>query len=206
MGRRRLPTGGLLSLAVVLAALAVIVVAGAKHPTRIVVGPTRVVRVHVTQRVPVRVPERVGGPSGAQGSQPILVVDGPTSAIASTTTTIAQGAVPSTTTTSIAPTTTTPTTTTTVVTASTGPTSRSGVFEGGATSATARIGPVRTVTVTVPPGLRVTLQVTCGLWHDTATAMTSVSLAVASAGAACTATFAIPQSSPQPAAWHLAST
>jgi hypothetical protein len=204
MRTRRLPSGGLAALAVVLAALAVVVVAGAPAPRTVVeriTSSTRTVRHH----------------EGTAHRHPhhrdviVTVVGTPVTHVASRTSDTppprhraSKTRRPATTTPS-APTTTTsvPVTTTTSARRAL-PTSRGGVFEGGQTTATEWLGAVRSVTVLVPEGVRVTLSVTCGFaTSPTRSEFTSVTVRVQGGGASCAATFGIPASSPQPAPWRL---
>jgi hypothetical protein len=100
----------------------------------------------------------------------------------------------------------TTTTTAPVTTTTTGPvlpTSLQGTFDGGRTTVTERLGAVRSVTVTVPVGVRVTLSVTCGFATSAATSYTSATVHVEGGSASCVAAFMIPPSSPQPAPWRL---
>jgi len=205
MRTRRLPTGGLAALAVVLAALAVVVVAGTPAPRATVERPTTTTlashhddgsrrRHHAPVATNADVDVRSSG--GTERHASVTAPPGhrttATSAPATTT-----SSPPSTTTTAE------PVTTTTSVRLAL-PTSRRGVFEGGRTTASEWLGAVRTVTVEVPGGVRVTLSVTCGfVTAPPATSFTSVTVRVQGGGAACVATFAVPSSSPQPAPWRL---
>jgi len=198
MRTRRLPTGGLAALAVTLAALAVVVVAGVPPPRTVVRVRTDVRRVTVlvpTTRRSHPAPRRAHRPStgrlaDAHGGAP-AALGAPSTPPAATTTTFLT---PSTTTT-IPPVTTT--------TAPPTPSSRRGTFEGGRTTATERLGAVRSVTVSVPVGIRVTLSVTCGLATSSATSFSSATVHVHGGGASCVATFRVPPSSPQPSSWRL---
>jgi hypothetical protein len=208
MGARRLPTGGLAALAVTLAALAVVVVAGTPAPrahrttvTRYLPGTTI-----VRYRDVIVWRDRPG--AAARGRAPSADADvTPTPVRRSPTTHRATRPRRSTTTptrpTGTTPTTTSTTTTTTVAAPGAPPTSLEGTFEGGATTASQQLGPVRTVTVSVPPGIPVKLTVTCGLAHRSATSMTSATVHVVSGGASCTAVFSVPSTTPQPAPWRL---
>ena len=206
MPTRRVPTGGLAALAVVLAALAVVVVAGARGPVFTVTrAPVYVGRLVVppTPRVAGRTPthlRRVGtATTGATSA-----TSGPPHARARARLSQARRALPITTT-STPPATTSSTTSTTVPpTAADGSaTSRSGAFEGATTSTTERLGPVRMVSVTVPAGVEVTLVVTCGLQSAHSTSTTSVSVRLAGGSATCVAQFSVPRTTAGPARWHL---
>ena len=214
MRRRRLPTGGLVSLAVVLAALAVVVVAGAPTPrTRVVVEQrTHTIWRTTTRGVSERVPRRPHRATRERArAYAVVAHDGSTGARRPPEGHVAAPAPPEPTTSPTATTTTTtttgpPATTTTTVpapAAAPAPTSRDGVFEGGATSASARVDAVHAVTVVVPAGIQVSLSVVCGLATWSTTSMTKATVHVLSGGAACTATFSIPTSAPQPARWRL---
>ena len=201
MRARRLPTGGLVSLAVVLAALAVVVVAGAPPARTRVVVERQVTTREV--RVPIRSHQRAPRP----GLRIVVVDTSPASADhgagAASPPRARTGA--TTTTTPVTTTKTPPVTTTTTAPpkAAALPSSRDGVFEGGATTASVWVDAVRAVTVVVPSGIEVTLTVTCGLVTASATQMTTATVHVESGGEACTATFSIPASAPQPARWRL---
>jgi hypothetical protein len=82
--------------------------------------------------------------------------------------------------------------------------SQSGTFEGGRTTMVARLGAVRTVTVSVPVGMRVTLTVSCGISHSTATDTTTATVHILAPASTCVATIQVPASSPEPATWYLA--
>ena len=205
MPTRRVPTGGLAALAVVLAALAVVVVAGARGPVfTLTRAPVYTGRLVVPQmpRVAVRTPthpHRVGtATTGATSAR-----SGPQHAGARERLSQARGALPTTTIS------TTPTTTSTTWTtappepADSSATSRSGAFEGATTSTTERLGPVRMVSVTVPAGVEVTLVVTCGLQSAHSTSTTSVSVRLAGGSATCVAQFSVPRTTAGPARWHL---
>ena len=204
--------GALVSLTVVLAALAVVVVAGAPPAhTRVVVRTTVThlyVPVLVSRGAPsAEVVARGGGRPGAAsgtGAPATTTVAPPTRRASTSVTTTTTST--STATTTVTTTTTVPTVTTTTVASTDAPQrrSRDGVFEGGAVTASVTVGQVEGVEVSVPAGLQVTLSVTCGLttWPPV-TSMTSAVVHVLSGGASCTATFRIPSSSPQPAHWVL---
>jgi len=203
MRTRRLPTGGLAALAVVLAALAVVVVAGTPAPRAIVerVTTTTFASHH---RVDSR---RHRHPPPVRTNTDVDVASSATEGRASSTAPPGHRATPTSgpaTPTSSPPATTTTTEPTTTSVHPASPTSRHGVFEGGQTTASQWLGAVRTVTVLVPDGVRVTLSVTCGfVTAPPATSFTSVTVRVQGGGAACVATFAVPSSSPQPAPWRL---
>jgi hypothetical protein len=203
MRTRRLPTGGLAALAVLLAALAVVVVAGAPVPRAIV---ERVTTTSLARHHHVGTSRQLD--NRPAGTSTDVAVDGPGIVHRTLRTAPPTRRAPSRPSTT-SPTPPTTTTTTTPVTATTTvhpspTTSRGGVFEGGRTTATAWLGAVRTVTVLVPDGVRVTLSVTCGfVGSRPATSFTSVTVRVQGGSAACVATFAVPTSSPQPAPWRL---
>ncbi len=81
--------------------------------------------------------------------------------------------------------------------------SRDGTFAVGDTSVTARVGAVREVTVSVRAGIKVTLSVACGLTVGSATSVSTATVRLDGGGGACTATFAVPSGTPQPAPWRL---
>jgi hypothetical protein len=204
MRTRRLPTGGLAALAVLLAALAVVIVAGSPLPRTIVErvraattttgvplsrrGPHRATSRHVVDTV---VPSRrITMIATTRESPTTQHLSPPSISTTSTTTTTLRGTV-------------TATTVPTPGSATAGPESRDGTFEAGQTSVTARVGAVRGVTVSVSVGIKVTLSVACGLTDASATAVSTATVHVDGGGGACTATFAVPPGSPQPAPWRL---
>lgn len=201
---RRVPAGSLAALAVVLAALAVLVVAGARAPTSreratmtlpstqahtgSKTSPGRTTRVRIKVDY-VRVPEPApGGVIGVTGAQ--RTVGSSSSSTTSAT---------------VAPTTTTTTTTTTTlpVEAQSLLTTRAGAFTLGATQVSVRLGPVHVVTVVVPAGIEVTLEVVCGLDHAGNASSSAVTVEVPNGSTSCLATIAVPTSTPEPARWRL---
>ncbi|HEV3212677.1 MAG TPA: hypothetical protein VGZ03_04695 [Acidimicrobiales bacterium] len=208
MRTRRLPTGGLASLAVVLSALAVVVVAAAPGPRTLVKHEVRVVTVtrtthrphrhHATRRRDHHRPTGTLVDVGDRSTRRAPNDEPPTHRAASDSTpSTAPPSTSSTTTTSV------PVTTTTRPAPQAAPTSRRGTFAGGRTTATERLGAIRSVTVSFPTGIRVTLSVTCGFATSSTTSFTSATVHVQGGGAACVATFTVPASSPQPAPWRL---
>jgi hypothetical protein len=201
----RLPTGGLAALAALLAALAVVVVAGAPAPRtileRVRVATTRpsasvVNRVHRNRSLQ-RVADIDGDPRRTTSEEATVPTHGPASTPTSSTTT---------TTTRAVTTTTRPVTTTTspaLVGAAGAPVSRDGTFAPGQTTVTAHLGAVRAVAVSVQAGLKVTLSVTCGLASRSATSVSTATVHIPDGAGACVATFAIPAGSPQPTTWQL---
>ncbi|HEV3328387.1 MAG TPA: hypothetical protein VGZ33_03240 [Acidimicrobiales bacterium] len=207
MRTRRLPTGGLAALAVLLAALAVVMVAGSPLPRTVVErvrAATTTTSVPLSRRGPHDTTSRHVVDAGV-ASRPSTQL-----ATAHESPTTQRQAPPSTSTTSTTSTTTTTllrtVTATTVpvrVSATAGPASRDGTFEAGETSVTARVGAVRGVMVSVSAGIKVTLSVACGLTEVSATAVSTATVRLDGGGGACTATFAVPPGSPQPAPWRL---
>jgi hypothetical protein len=208
MRTRRLPTGGLASLAVVLSALAVVVVAAAPGPRTLVKHEVRVVTVtrtthqprlhHATRRRHHHRPTGTLVDVGDRTARRAASAE-PSTHRAATGATRSTASPPASSTT----TTSAPVTTTTMPAPPAAPTSRRGTFAGGRTTATERLGAVRSVTVSVPTGIRVTLSVTCGFATSSTTSFTSATVRVQGGGAACVATFTVPTSSPQPAPWRL---
>ncbi len=201
MPSRRLPSGGLAALAVVLASLAVVVVAGARpsilagtppsgHGTHVVTHHRR----HEHHHAPAP-PTRTSGPTVVIVTRYVTVPSTSSTPTIATTTTTVRTAPTSTTTT------TTPTTTPTTVPPP-APTELTGSFASG-TSVETRLGSVTAVDVEVPAGVDVHLEVTCGLVSADATSMREASVRVEGGGAACTATFSVPSSTPRPARWRL---
>jgi hypothetical protein len=187
---------------VLLAALAVIVVAGAPLVQTIVtLGQPRTIQTTptaptTTTPTPTTLPAIVA----SRATQPGRYVTVPSSS--HRTSTPAQHRTST-------PTTSTPTTTSTTTTSQPPVTqaivpSLSGTFEAGETTVVARLGAVRTVTVSVPVGMRVTLSVTCGISSSTKTHTTSATVHMTAPTATCIATIRVPPSSPEPATWHLA--
>jgi hypothetical protein len=189
---------------VLLAALAVVVVAGARTQLEtIVITSPPLTTTSTTTATTTTIVSR-----GTSYAGPGATVDDEQSAPRvpqHVSTPTRHAASPTTTTT---PTTTTSTTTTTTTTTqppvrSTGPSSLSGTFVGGETTMVARLGAVRTVTVSVPVGMRVTLSVSCGISQRTATHTTTATVHIVDPVSTCVATIRVPPSSPEPAAWHL---
>ncbi|HUD70115.1 MAG TPA: hypothetical protein VMQ40_07740 [Acidimicrobiales bacterium] len=198
MPTRRIPSGGLAALAVLLAALAVIVVAGAPLVRTIVtLGQPRTPQATTpisptTTTLPTIVASRATPPGG--------YVTVPSSPHRTSTPARHRTSTP---TTSTSTTTTTTTTSQPHVTPAIVP-SLSGTFEAGATTVVARLGAVHTVTVSVPVGMRVTLSVTCGISSSTKTHTTSATVHMTAPTATCVATIRVPPSAPEPATWYLA--
>jgi hypothetical protein len=185
---------------VLLAALAVVVVAGARTQLEtIVITSPPLTTTSTTTATTTTI-----GSRGTSYAGPGATVDDEQSAPRvpqHVSTPTRQAAIPTTTTT---PTTTTSTTTTTQPPVRpTGPSSLSGTFVGGETTMVARLGAVRTVTVSVPVGMRVTLSVSCGISQRTATHTTTATVHIVDPASTCVATIRVPPSSPEPAAWHL---
>jgi hypothetical protein len=207
MRTRRLPTGGLAALAALLAALAVVVVAGAPTP-RTIVERVRVTTTRPTTSV-------VDGAHRHRSSKHAMEVDRDlrrsSSEEVSIPTTRRAAAPSSSTTTTTAPprpvTTPPRSVTTTTRPVSVGgadqPISRDGTFAPGQTSVTTRLGSVRAVAVSVRGGIEVTLSVTCGLTVVTATSVSRTTVQVPVGASACVAKFAVPAGSPQPTTWQL---
>lgn len=201
MPTRRVPTGGLAALAVVLASLAVVIVAGVRAPGTRVIDVTVTSAPHVGTTVVTTTTIVVPSTTAASPTRPVLEGDhvgvptiprttgSTSSSTTTTTTTIGVGLV-----------------TTTTVRAIVQPTpaeSDTGTFEGASDAATVRLGDVRSVSVSVPPGTRVSLTVTCGLTSRAATAMTTATVPVVAGAASCVATFDVPTGTPGPARWRL---
>jgi cytoskeletal protein RodZ len=194
---RRVPAGSLAALAVILAALAVVVVAGARDTILRVTAPAAVAPTTQPASPTTTSPPHTSTPStpapsspGSRGDEVSLLAPPPTSAPRPTTTT----------------TTTTPTTTSTSTTTTTTPvtpvTDATGTFAHGATAARIPLGPVHQVTASVTPGVDVTLTVTCGPLVASASSASSVSVSLDDGPSACTAVIEIPNSS-LPTHWQL---
>ena len=197
MRSRQIPSGGLAALAVLLAALAVVVVAGARTTfvQTIVTGPplSSTSTTTTSSTTTTTMPVSTTTPSSDSGvGQSVMP---PTSARPSTAPRSS-----STTTTAPPPPTTT---TTSQPTRVDDVASQSGTFEGGETTAVVRLGTVRTVTVSVPRGMRVTLSVSCGILNKSATGVTSAALRISEPASTCIVTIRVPASAPEPATWHL---
>ncbi len=184
-----------------LAALAVVVVAGARTQLETIVITSPPDPTTSTTMAPTTTTVSRGTPHAGSG----IAVDGEpaTPGVPQHVSTPTRPASPTTTPPST-PTTTTSTTTTTQPPARhTGPSSLSGTFEGGETTMVARLGTVRTVTVSVPVGMRVTLSVSCGISQARATHTTTATVHIVDPASTCVATIHVPPSSPEPATWHL---
>jgi hypothetical protein len=201
-----MPAGSLAALAVVLAALAVVVVAGARD--RIVhvpsgsiqrtptapVGPRHHhhtgVRHHAATRTVGTVTSRSATGAGSEPSGAVVP-------LATSTTTIPTSPSSTTTTTS----------TTTTLPAVASLLHRKGTFRDGNTVADVPLNAVQTVTVEVPAGIRVSLTVSCvGVQYETSTSTTWASVHFATPANSCTAKIVVPDATPEPAAWLLSAT
>lgn len=201
-----MPAGSLAALAVVLAALAVVVVAGARNtivrvpsgsPTSTVpttpVGPHHGHHTRTHHRATLTAGHATSRDTGDGAEQ--------TSGLSPATS-------PTTTSTTTTTTTTTSTTTTTTLPPVPSPERRNGTFRHGTTVVNVALSDaVRTVAVEVPAGVRVTLTVSCvGVEHGSSTSTTWASVRLGAVASSCTATIVVPAATPEPAAWFLTAT
>jgi hypothetical protein len=210
MRARRLPIGGLATLTALLAALAVVLVAGAPAARTVIdtvfastTTSTTTSTSVVTTTTLATVASRSGHPGSPRSTTPHTTGGAPRSTSGGRSTRPTTGTTSRHPVKASAPPVTTTTRPRSVMAT---PVTRTGTLLAGVTSWSTRVGPVDDVSVSVQPGRRVTLTVVCGLATSSATSLATATVAHLRGEGSCRATFSIPVGGTGAVAWRMVTT